>query len=520
MFPKTLIAQLNLQLDNILGSLKYLAPELLLTGLFVGLIVLDLVFSTRTKLKAHKKEVLWWGSLVGLCIVILLLFAQFQLVEKKTPKSIFLGLLTLNTLSIKFRLIIVASGIFTLLISRNSRLFNPVDALKTFHFRGEYFTILLAMILGLHILTMTTHLLMIYVAIELVSISSYILTILYFHKKGVEGALKYLLFGAFASGLMIYGMSWFYGLNGHLDLAAFHLNVTSSSQLLYGLALLLIVAGFLFKVSAVPFHFWTPDAYQAAPTPVVAFFSLAPKVALLVVLTQMRLFSTVNSTVQAFFDQIIYLGGWIAILTVLVGNFTALWQQNVKRLMAYSSIAHVGVLLMAWMDWRTVSHTHLLFYLAVYTFMNFGAFLGIEMVARNFKDEENPYALKHYMGIGAQAPLVGVCFVILMIALTGLPPTVGFQAKLFIFSGLWESYQAQSSSIYLWTLIAGIFTTAVSLFYYLRIPFLMFFKNAKSQDTETPKLTFSRFDQILLVIFSVAVVALFFGAGWLFELLK
>ncbi|OJJ22427.1 hypothetical protein BKI52_07030 [marine bacterium AO1-C] len=518
MFPKALIAQLNLQLNNILGSLQYLAPELLLAGLFVVVIVLDLIFSTRTSLKAHKKEVLWWITLVGLGLVVLLLFAQLDLLTKRPIRGqIFLGLVIPDIYSIKFRLIIVFSGIFTLLISRNSRLFIPTNQTKAFQFQGEYYAILLAMLLGLHLLTMTDHLLMIYVSIELVSISSYILTILYFHKKGIEGALKYLLFGAFASGLMIYGMSWLYGLSGDLSIGSFLNQIKTSAALLNSIAAILVLGGILFKISAVPFHFWTPDAYQAAPTPVVAFFSVAPKVALLMVLAKVSAIpaTLLNSEAFDFFRQMILLLGVLAILTVLVGNFTALWQQNVKRLLAYSTIAHVGVLLMGIIDLRDVKIIHLAFYLATYTLMNFGAFLAIEMVARNFKDEENPYALKHYAGLGTQAPLIGVCMVILMIALTGLPPTVGFQAKLFIFSGMWENYQIQGFSVYLWALIAGIFTTAVSLFYYLRIPFLMFLKNGESR-----KLTFSLFDQILLVVFSVAVLFLFFRVDWLFEWLK
>ena len=518
MFPKALIAQLNLQLNNILGSLQYLAPELLLAGLFVVIIVLDLIFSTRTQLKARKKEVLWWTTAVGLGLVLLLLFAQFDLLVKRPPRGqIFLGLIIPDAYSIKFRIIIALAGIFTLLISRNSRLFTSPNPLRVFQFQGEYYAILLAMLLGLHLLTMTDHLLMIYVSIELVSISSYILTILYFHKKGIEGALKYLLFGAFASGLMLYGMSWLYGLSGDLSIGSFLNQIKTPAALLNSIAALLVLGGILFKISAVPFHFWTPDAYQAAPTPVVAFFSIAPKVALLMILAKVSAIpaTLLDSEAFDFFRQMIVLLGVLSIVTVLVGNFTALWQQNVKRLLAYSTIAHVGIMLMGIIDLRDVKIVHLAFYLATYTLMTFGAFLVIEMVARNFKDEENPYALKHYAGLGTQAPLVGVCMVILMIALTGLPPTVGFQAKLFIFSGLWENYQAQGFSVYLWALIAGIFTTAVSLFYYLRIPFLMFLRTGESR-----KITFSKFDQVLLVIFSVAVLLLFFKADWLFEWLQ
>lgn len=533
MFSQSLITQLNNQLKNILGSLQYLAPELFLAGLFVLLIVLDLVFSTRKPLQKPKSKVLWWVSLGGLAAVILLLFAQLQFVYKipdRAPiilgtsspalkphklQQLFLGLISLNKLSVIFRLIISFVGILTLLISRNSRLLKPVSSSKVFQYQGEYFAIIVAMLLGLHLLTLTNHLLMIYVAIELVSISSYILTILHFNKKGIEGALKYLLFGAFASGLMIYGMSWLYGLSGNLSLSSFTAQITGDASMLNTLASLLVLAGILFKVSAVPFHFWTPDAYQAAPTPVVAFFSIAPKVALLVVLAKVVSTGILLVGIDTpYFQQMLLLLGIIAILTVFVGNFTALWQQNVKRLLAYSAIAHIGILLMALLDVRGIS-AHLSFYLIVYALMIFGAFLGIEMVARNFKDHENPYALEHYHGLGTKHPLVGVCLLVLMIALTGLPPTAGFQAKLFIFTGLWESYQSLTSNIHLYALIAGIFTTAVALFYYLRIPFLMFIKSTKNDH----KSSFSLSDQILLLGFTLAVVLLFFKADWLFDLL-
>lgn len=527
MFSKSLIAQLNLQLDNLLGSLKYVAPELLLVGWFVLVIVLDLLFTTRKGFKPYKKEGLWWATLLGLVLIVVTLFAQLSLLDDGNQSNLFLGLLSLDALSVKFRLIIDFSAIFTLLISRNSRLFQSSNPAKVFKYRGEYFSIILAMLLGLHLLTMTTNLLMMFVAIELVSLSSYVLTILYFNKKGIEGALKYLLFGAFASGLMIYGMSWLYGLSGGLSIAGFVANINTSASMLNNIAALLVLAGVLFKISAVPFHFWTPDAYQVAPTPVVAFFSIAPKAALLALLVKLNpvfrvLFA--EAATQAFAQKVILLFGVIAIATVLVGNFSALWQTNAKRLLAYSTIAHVGVLLMGWLDLRIIGATHLVFYFATYTFMNFGAFLGIEMVARNFQDDEHPYALKHFKGIGLKYPVIGVSLLVLMVALTGLPPTVGFQAKLFIFSGLWENYQAQEAlPIYLYTLIAAVFTTAVALFYYLRIPFFMFFKAITSEEGEGKEqertLTFSRYDQALLLIFALVVVVLFFRADWLFALL-
>lgn len=519
MFSKSLIVQLNTQLENILGSLQYLTPELLLTSLFVLVIILDLVFSTRQNLKVYKNELLWWLSFAGLLLVIATLYSQYSLVSQSPKTGLFMGLIHLDTLSINFRMIISFTGLLTLLVSRNSRLFVSVTPLKTFRYRGEYFTLLLAILLGLHLLTMTSNLLLLYVSIELVSISSYILTIFYFDKKGIEGALKYLLFGAFASGLMIYGMSWLYGLSGSLEIDGFVANITTQASTLNTIAALLVVAGILFKISAVPFHFWAPDAYQVAPTPVVAFFSIAPKAALLAVLVKLSPVLTtlfVQASTNSFAQQLILLFGVIAIATVLVGNLSALWQQNAKRLLAYSTIAHIGVLLMGWIDLRAISTTYIAFYLATYALMNFGAFLGIEMVARNFQDEEDPYALKHYKGIGIKYPLIGVCMLVLMVALTGLPPTVGFQAKLFIFSGLWENYQAQQAlPIYLYALIAAVFTTAVALFYYLRIPFFMFFKSGEDQRT----MNFSFFDQILLVFFTIIVVVLFFKAdvlfGWL-----
>ena len=335
MFSKSLIAQLNTQLANILGSLQYLAPELLLTGLFVLVIILDLAFSARKNLQPYKKELLWWTSFVGVLLVISALYAQFSLIGDQPKTGLFLGLIYLDTTSINFRIIISFTGLLTLLVSRNSRLLSPVTPLKAFQYRGEYFTLLLAMLLGLHLLTMTQNLLMVYVSIELVSISSYILTIFYFDKKGIEGALKYLLFGAFASGLMIYGMSWLYGLSGSLSIAAFVPNIVTSAAMLNSVAALLVIAGVLFKISAVPFHFWTPDAYEVAPTPVVAFFSIAPKAALLAVLIKLSpVLSTLfaQEATNSFARQVILLFGVIAILTVLVGNFSALWQQNAKTI--------------------------------------------------------------------------------------------------------------------------------------------------------------------------------------------
>ena len=350
---------------------------------------------------------------------------------------------------------------------------------------------------------MAVNLLSIYVALEIVSITSYLFTAFEKRRSSSEAALKYLLFGAAASAVMLYGMSLLYGLTGTLNIteAGFSRQLAQTDGMASTICILLTVSGLLFKVSAVPFHPWNPDVYEAAPTPVVSFFSVAPNALAFLVL--IRLLSIVPNDLRSLLAV-------VALASITVGNFSALWQHNAKRLLAYSGIAHAGFVLVGLAAFNELGLTGAVFYLATYLLMNMGAFLLIDMLGTDF-------TLKSYQGLGRQYPLVGVLVVVVMMALVGFPLTVGFTAKLFVFSALWETYLSTKQSLLLWLFGFGLLNMAVSLFYYLKIPFLLFFREIPETNSPLPNVTIAQ--QLLALGLVIPVIILFFGADWLMNLI-
>jgi NADH-quinone oxidoreductase subunit N len=360
---------------------------------------------------------------------------------------------------------------------------------------SEFYSLLVAVALGLCLMTMATNGLSIYLSIELVSIGSYLLAAFGQGKKSSEGALKYLLFGAMSSGVMLYGLSFLYGLTGTLDVTSevFARELAQNPPEVLWVVGFLTLAGVLFKFSLVPFHVYAPDMYEGAPTPVVAYLSTAPKVAALLVL--MRLVSVLPVELPQILTVLV-------LTSILVGNLSALWQQDLKRLLAYSGIAQAGFILVGVVAFNQTGFEGSTFYVVAYILMNLGAFLGIHLLAG-----EQP-TLDALAGKGSSEPLVSVCLTVLMVALVGLPPTVGFTAKLLVFSGLWESYQNTSNGWSLGLLVIGLLNTVVALFYYFKIPYYLFFKSTP-QATALP---ISLAAKIALLVLALMVVALFLRA--------
>jgi NADH-quinone oxidoreductase subunit N len=485
------------KLHAILQSLSDFWPETGLAILFLIVILTDLIFLRR------KQEFTLYIALAGLTVISFLTWQQWHIIP---AHPLFLGMLQISRITVLFKFVFLLSGILTLLLTLTHQ--NRVG-------RGEYVSVLVAIILGVHLMSMTSHLLLLYLSIELVSIGSYILTAFRNEKKSAEAGFKYLLFGAVSSGIMLYGMSWLYGFTGTLALPEIlsWLNAPLVHPLPLGLAIFMTLGGLLFKIAAVPFHIWAPDAYEVAPTPVVAFFSVAPKAAAFAVL--LRLFVPAASAGLVILENLEGVRtGLIAVamLSMAVGNFSAIWQKNAKRMLAYSSIAHAGFLLAALVAGNTFGEQSLLFYVFVYLCMNFLAFLLIDLMNRNLNTED----MHAYKGIGLERPFIGVAFLFAMISLTGLPPTAGFSAKLFVFSAVWQAYQDTNSLWLLALFIFGLFNVLISLFYYLKIPFFLFFRSG----SEPNSLNLGIYDKILISFLIVPVLLFFFKADWLMDLIR
>lgn len=394
----------------------------------------------------------------------------------------------------------------------------------------EWYAILVAMTLGLFLMTLSVNLLSIYVSLELVSIASYLLTALTATRRASEGGIKYLLFGAVSSAIMLYGMSLLYGMTGTLDLTAdaFGAELARQDAAVATVAVLLTGAGLLFKLAGVPFHIWTPDAYQAAPVPVAAFFSVGPKAAAVLVLMRVITALPVESSAGVAMPGGATAGDLqtplavLALAGILIGNLSALRQTDAKRMLAYSTIAHAGFLLVGVVALNRAGFEAVLFYAGTYLLLSLPAFLLIDLLSRtvNIGPSDNALTIAGLAGLGAKQPLLSVSITLVMLGLTGLPPTVGFTAKLLSFSALFDAYQ-QSGKPWLLALFAlGLLNALISLVYYLKIPFLLFFRpvpansNGNSAAVKLPNIAVG-----LVVGLVLPILLLFLKPDWLLKLI-
>ncbi len=457
-------------LNITLFSLGFFIPELVLIVGFVVAILLDL-FAPK------KNDTIIFGFTLLVIIGIgILSFQQLDFLGKR-PISLFADSIALDKLAVKFKLILsVVSVLFLLFVRNNKQL--------TAHFKGtgDLYCILIAAQLGLHLMVMASSLLMVYISIEMVSVASYIMVgYISGSPKQTEAAMKYALFGGACSAMLLYGISLLYALTGTLGLnnPEFILNLVSANYLGVGVAITLVLIGIGYKLSFAPLHFWSPDVYEGAPTPVTAFLSTAPKIAGFAVLIRFL------SAFQSFrlggfsypvFDYSLVLSV-IAIATMIIGNFSALWQENIKRMLAYSSIGHTGFLLMAIISYSPTGFNSLLFYLLVYAFMNMAVFF----IADKIEEKTGAVNLNDYKGLGKILKVELFCFVIVLVALTGLPPTAGFISKFLVFSSALQVYSSSSSLTVLMVMITGALTTVVSLFYYFKVPLNAYLREGDSK---------------------------------------
>ncbi len=479
------------QLKNITDSFSFVGAELIIVGGILAVIVTGL-FGVR------KHAIL--GAITTLtAIVSLALVASsgFQ-----SDVHLFNRMLHRDGLADFLIVLVDVSVVLTCLMSLRPREGRSAS---------EYYALILTIALGAHLLLISGNLVMILLSLELISISSYILTGYAFDRRGSEGSLKYFFFGAVASAIMLYGFSLLYGFTGTLDITSrqfFETLAYETSPLLF-IAGVMSLSGFLFKMAAAPLQPWAPDVYEAAPMPIVAYLSVAPKLAGLGILLKFVVAMHLNR--EGIFDWQLIIAV-IAIISITVGNLSALWQRNAKRMMAYSSIAHSGFLLVGIAAFLPQAIEFMLFYAAIYLAMNYCVFVYLQYF-ENFGIETMPT----FSGAGKGHIAAAVGLTIALVALTGLPPTAGFTAKLLIFSGLFDAYAGTGKTLLLWLLIIGLLNTVISLFYYMRIPYYAFIKAGTPEQGLKKSSDFENYFGVFLV---VLILLLFFVPGLLMGIIN
>jgi NADH-quinone oxidoreductase subunit N len=451
-------------MDN-LQSLRYFYPELTLIVATLLVIISDI---SLKRLRNVLNPVLTISALL------IATYCTFRL-NGAHEANLFQGMLALDSFAQFFKLFLLLAAILVAFASLHS------EELSQVH-QGEFFVLLLVVTVGMIVMANSTNLAMLYLSLELVSLTSYIMVgYLKTDRLSNEASLKYILFGAISTGSMLYGLSLIYGMTGSLNLYAIRdafLNqgVQGFNQFTILLVLVLTMAGFGFKTAAVPFHFWCPDVYAGAPTPVTAFLSVAPKAAGFAILV--RFFfsgmtrASVNSwgLVNGINWPLVLIG--ISVLTMTLGNIAALTQDNLKRMLAYSSIAHAGYILMGSVVLTGDGLKAMLIYMFVYLFMNLGAFLVVIIIYNSDKT----FDIKDYNGMFKRSPFLVVAMSIFMLSLIGIPPFAGFLGKLYVFG-------AVINKGLFWFAVVGTLNAAIAAFYYMRVLKAMILEDGNGNTT-------------------------------------
>ena len=364
---------------------------------------------------------------------------------------LFGGMLKLNQYSVFFDILYLLIGLLTLIFSQGYLIKKGTE------FRGEYPALILFSVIGMMLMTRANDLVILFLGLELLSLSLYVLVgFLRDNLLSNEAGLKYLLLGAFATGFFLFGAALTYGATGttnYNEIASAVSSGTILSHLYLSLGIGLLLIGFAFKVALVPFHMWSPDVYQGAPTPITGFLCTAPKAAGFGAL--IKLFIIAFPGVYPQWQNIFWI---LAALTMSVGNISALMQSNVKRMLAFSSISHAGYLVLGVMVLDSVGLSAVLFYLVIYSVMNLGSFAIISAIEK----EESGLGFEDYRGLATKHPWLAAAMTLFMISLAGFPPTAGFIAKYGLFS-------AAVANGYIWLVVIAVINTLVSVYYYIRL---------------------------------------------------
>jgi len=472
-----------------LASLKHFIPEMILVAGVLAIVLIDLAVRDKSRL----------GALALIAAAASLLAIGLE--PALSGAWLFHRTLVFDSFAIYFRTLIALAAVVAIWMSIGSKEVKSCD-------QGEYYAILLASTFAMFLMAESANLLMAYLALEFVSLTSYILTgFLRHNRRSLEAALKYLIYGGVASGTMIYGMSWIFGITGSLDFSVINKALSTPGHLpvlAVFIALVLILTGMGYKVASVPFHMWAPDVYTGAPIPITTFLAIGSKAAGFALLTRF------------FFPAISHLaagGSWTAlagvdwpqlllfvcIITMTLGNLAALQQTNMKRLLAYSSIAQAGYALMGFVVLSNDGIRAMLFYLFAYYVMDAGAFMVVMIVANSTGRED----VDAYRGLAWRGGIVpAVALTIFLFSLTGIPLTVGFIGKFYLLAA------AIRGQFYILAIV-GILNSVVSLYYYLKPIRLMFFEQPRGDEGTV---RFEAWNYSLMGVLACATIV--FGVYW------
>ncbi|MCY3992455.1 MAG: NADH-quinone oxidoreductase subunit N [Caldilineaceae bacterium] len=472
-----------------------LLPELVLA---VGVMVLMLVDIVRRGQNGSQ-------LLANMSVVILLLgIGASVIIWGRAPVEYLDGAVS-DGFALSVRLVILIAGVLGVFLSRNSF---PVIERQG----GAFYSLHLLAVIGMMLMGTATNLIVLFIALEIFSLALYILSGFYRdNPRSIEAAMKYFLLGAFASTFFVYGSALLYGAGGSAHYARIHEMLATGggnpSLVWPGIALLLV--GFGFKVSLVPFHMWTPDVYQGAPTPVTAFMSVGTKAAAFA-----GFFRVMMWALPSFHDQWSTPLAILAVLTMTVGNLTALRQSSVKRMLAYSGIAHAGNILIALVAGTAAASSAAAFYLFAYAFMNVGAFTVTIALEKQYGNE-NDVEQSRLAGAAERFPVLAAAMAIFMLSLSGIPPLAGFFGKFLVFKAAVEAGWA-------WLVVIGVLNSAISAYYYLRIVVTMYFQQPEEiEDEKGPLLVPASRSSVFVVAVSVlAVVVIGLQPGLWADLLR
>jgi NADH-quinone oxidoreductase subunit N len=435
----------------------YLLPELVLTVGALLLLCADLVVPRNRQ-----------TVLAAVALVVLGATAAALWPVADAHVSVARGLVSVDRFALFFKLLFLVAAALTVLTSVRYLQIEEVRA-------GEYYFLILCATLGMMFMAGGTDLITLVIGLETMAVSFYVLTgYLKPSRRSNEAAIKYFLLGAFSLGILLYGMSLVYGLSGSTNLRSIATALAGQERdPRLVLAVILIAAGMAFKIAAVPFHMWAPDVYEGAPTPITGFLSVGSKAASFAMLLRIFIESLPAMRLEAHGGIPGPAIGWstlfyvLSVVTMTVGNFAALTQSNLKRMLAYSSIAHAGYLLIGVVAGTQRGIAAMLIYLFIYAFMQLGAFAVITMLRRRdvIGDE-----LKDLNGLYSREPFAAFAMLVFMLSLGGIPPMAGFMGKFWLFSAAIESG-------YVWLAVIGVLNSAVSLYYYLRVVVFMWLRN-------------------------------------------